>query len=231
LHDTYGTKVNCNIYFQCEDFDLTKFPDAYKSEWQDNADWFRMTFHALQNEPSKLYIAADYDEVAHDFDLVTNEILRFAGEEAVNAFTTIHWGEATREGCRAVRERGVRGLCGYFRLGADGEPAVSYYAGRATTEHLSGRDAWMDWAEDILFVKHDLVINSGAMDRIVPTLDEAASDPHRRDMMEVMIHEQYFYPDYCAYLPDYGQRCETTARWMHEHGYQPVFWSDGFLGV
>ena len=49
LHQTYGTKVHCNIYYQCEGFDLTRMPDRHRSEWQDNADWFRMTFHALQN--------------------------------------------------------------------------------------------------------------------------------------------------------------------------------------
>jgi hypothetical protein len=45
-----------------------------------------------------------------------------------------------------------------------------------------------------------------------------------------MIHEQYFYPHYCAYIPEYAERCETAIRWVTERGYTPVFYGDGFLG-
>lgn len=230
LHDTYGTKVQCNTYFQCEDFDLTRMPDSYKAEWQDNADWFRLTFHALQNEPNKPYIAAGYDQVAQDFGKVTGEIIRFAGEKVLDPFTTIHWGEATRQGCRAVRDRGIKGLVGYFILDKDGAPAVSYYADRDVTQYMSGRDYWMDFDEDLFFIRHDMVINSFPLSQIVPRLEAVAADPHQAEIMELMIHEQYFYPTYRAYIPEYAERCETAVRWVTEKGYAPVFYGDGFLG-
>jgi len=229
LHDTYGTKVNCNIYYQCEDFNLSMMPDRYKGEWRDNAHWFRMTFHALQNEPRDPYISAGYEQVAHDFDLITNEIIRFAGEEVTNTFTTIHWGEATVEGCRAVRDRGIKGLCGYFVI-RDGKPAVSYYLDLEHTEYLSRHDYWKDPAEDLIFIRHDIVVNCVKLADIVPHLEAVAANPHQQEVMELMIHEQYFYPDYVAHMPDYAERCETAIRWVTEHDYQPVFYSEGFLG-
>ena len=230
LHRTYGTKVHCNVYFQCEDFNLTQMPDAYKREWQDQADWFRMTFHALQNEPARPYLTAGFEQVAHDFDLVTDQIRRFAGDEVLDPFTTIHWGEATREGCRAVRDRGIRGLAGYFVFGQDGAPTVSYYADRELTQYMAGHDYCKDFSEDLFFIRHDMVINSFALPAIVPRLEATVADPHQGEILELMIHEQYFYPDYRAHLPDYAERCEAAVRWVTEKGYAPVFYGEGFLG-
>ena len=65
----------------------------------------------------------------------------------------------------------------------------------------------------------------------MPYLERIAEDPHQSEVMELIIHEQYFYPDYRAYEPDYRQRVETAIRWVTEKGYKPVFYSDGFLGT
>jgi len=232
LYDTYGTKTNCNIYYQCEDFNLSMMPDSYRGEWADNAHWFRLTFHALQNDPKEPYINATYDEIAHDYDLVVNEILRFAGEEVMNTFTTIHWGEAPLDACRAVRDRGIKGLCAYFHL-RDRTPKVSYYLDADLVEHVSQRDYWKDTKEDLIFVRHAMVCNMGDCrpENIGPKLAEGAANPYQGEVLELMIHEQYFYPDYVAYIPEYAARCETAARWVTESGYQPVFYSDGFIGA
>jgi len=232
LHDRYGTKINCNIYYQCEDFNLSMMPDTYESEWADNADWFRLTFHALQNEPRDPYINATYDEIAQDYDLIVNEILRFAGEEVMNTFTTIHWGEATLEACRAVRDRGIKGLCGYFVL-KDGAPAVSYYLDTAHAEHLSQRDCWKDTKEDLIFIRHAMVCNMryAQPPDIGPYLEELVANPYQGEVLELMVHEQYFYPEYQVHLPDYEERCDTAIRWVTENGYEPVFYSEGFIGT
>jgi hypothetical protein len=230
LHDAYGTKVHCNLYFQCEGFNLTQMPDLYKAEWEDNADWFRLTFHAWQNEPNKPYLSAGYAQLAHDFDAITAEIVRFAGPTVLDPFTTIHWGEATRAGCQAVRDRGIRGLVGYFVLAQNGDPAVAYYADRELTQYMATHDYWKDLDENLIFVRHDIVINSFPLADIVPRLNAVAADPHQAEIMELMIHEQYFHPTYQAYIPDYAARCETAVRWVTERGYAPVFYGDGFIG-
>ncbi len=230
LHEIYGVRIHCNLYFRCEGFDLTRMPDTYRGQWRDNADWFRMTFHALENDPAKPYLGAGYERVARDFEAVTSEILRFAGPEVLDSFTTIHWGEATRDGCRAVRDRGIRGLAGYFVFDRDGSPAVSYYADRDLTEYMTCRDYWKDLDEDLIFVRHDMVINGVPLPQIVPRLEAIAADPHQAEILELMIHEQYFYPHYTAYIPEYAERCETAVRWAVEKGYTPVFYGEGFVG-
>jgi len=230
LHDTYGTKVVCNLYYQCEDFNLTMMPDKFKGEWRDNAHWFKLTFHALQNDPKEPYINATYDEIARDYDLVANEVLRFAGEDVLGDFTTIHWGEAPLDACRAVRDRGIRGLMGYF-IFKDGVPKVSYYLNRDVVSHFQERDYWKDLRENLFFIRHAIVANNVPLDKIAAHMEEAVSVPTRGEVLELMIHEQYFYPDYVAHEPDYAERCEATVKWAAENDYKPVFWADGFLGV
>jgi len=71
VHAKYGTKIHFNVYYQTEGFNLSQMPTKYKSEWQENSDWIRLTFHGLKDEPEKPYIKASYEELDRDFKLVT----------------------------------------------------------------------------------------------------------------------------------------------------------------
>ena len=42
------------------------------------------------------------------------------------------------------------------------------------------------------------------------------------DFIGIGDHEQYFYPDYSHYQPDYQQRIETACRIMQEKGWQSI---------
>lgn len=48
--------------------------------------------------------------------------------------------------------------------------------------------------------------------------------------MEVMIHEQYFNPQFPYYEPDAKERVIATLDWLKRNGYRPVFYEEGFLG-
>jgi hypothetical protein len=38
-----------------------------------------------------------------------------------------------------------------------------------------------------------------------------------------MIHEQYYYPDFCAYIKDFAPIVEETVRYLTEKGRKPVW--------
>ncbi len=230
IHDKYGAKIQHNIYYQTPGFNLSQMPDKFKAEWQRNAAWMRLSFHARSNDPDRPYLHASPEKLLSDFRLVTREIERFAGREALSSFTTIHWGEVTEAAAAALRREGVRGLAGYFRLSGD-FPSVSYYLGLPQVLHVMNRDYWKDTVNDLLFVRHDIVINTIPLAEIVPYLEKVAADPHQAEIMELMIHEQYFYPDYRAYEPDFRQRVERAVEFVRRRGYRPVFYEEGFLGA
>lgn len=232
IHERYNTKVHFNIYYQTPDgFNLSMLPDKFKSEWQDNSDWLRLTFHALQDEPPNPYINASYREVEHDFLLVTNEIIRFAGDSLLSTFTTIHWAEATKEGCRALRDHGIKGLVGYFTF-RDGKPFASYYLNKDQIRYLECHDCWWDKEMDLFFIRHDIVLNMFEVSAIVPKLEEIAKEPKQREIMEVMIHEQYFCPELVnLYQPDAQDKVIKALEWLSANGYKSVFYDEGFLGA
>lgn len=223
IHNQYGTRIHLNIYFQTDGFKLSQMSQKYKGEWKDNAGWLRLSFHALQNDPDKPYIHAGYDEVKRDCEMVNEQIRRFAGEELMGPVTTLHWGEATVEGCRALRDSGYTGLAGYFNL--ESEP-VSYYLDMEKRKHINNRYIWRDNHEGIIFSRMATVINTLKLDEIVPRLDGLRSNAHKLPYADLMIHEEYFYPFYHEYQPDFRQKVHVAVKWAADHGYQPAFLSE-----
>ena len=229
VHDDYGTKVHFNIYYQEEGFNLTQMPVKYKSQWRENSDWIRLSFHALQDLPDMPYINAGYDQVYKDCEMVMEQVRRFAGEELTGPVTTLHWGEATQDGCKALRHAGFLCQVGDFNVDND-LPPVSYYLDVEKRRHLNKRFIWKDNKEDLIFSRMDIVTDCHKLEGIVPFLDEIWKDPCRSGYMDLCIHEQYFYPYYVNYQPDYREKVLTTVRWAVEKGYKPAFLSDCVFG-
>ena len=71
---------------------LKDMPDIWKSEFRDNAGWLKFSFHSYSEFPDRPYLEASAEEIGRDYDLIQNEIIRFAGEESFIAPLTIHWG-------------------------------------------------------------------------------------------------------------------------------------------
>lgn len=231
LHRKYGTKFVLNIYYTTgDDFNLTQFPDRYRSEWADNADWLRLAFHAYADEPARPYQHASPQKLAADYDLVAEQVLRFAGEQTWTPTTIVHWGMVLPVALPVLRQRGVRVLSGYFRkLG--GLWDVNYHLDPVRSEYLSRHDALMDFDVDIVFSKIDVVCNTLTPAEVVQTLAPLVDDPNTAEIMDLMTHEQYFWSFYRNYLPDHWERVEAAIRFVSERGYKPVFLHEGFLGA
>lgn len=228
VHDTWGTKVHINIYFQTTGFDLTQMPVKYISQWRDNADWLRLSFHARADLPDCPYRDAGYEAVRRDCEIVQDQILRFAGPEVTGPVTTLHWGEATGEGCLALRGCGYRCLVGDFNVDND-LPPVSYNLTLEQRRHINRRTVWKDNERDIVFFRSAIILDCHRCGAIVPFLDEFKSDPNRSAFVDLLIHEQYFHPHYFAYQPDYKQKVLSAVRWAADNGYKPAFLSECVL--
>jgi hypothetical protein len=224
-HDIYGTRVHINIYYQTDGFNLSQMTTKYKSEWKDNADWLRLSFHALQNDPDYPYLNSGYDELKRDCEKVNEQIRRFAGEEVMSKVTTLHWGVATVEGSRALRDAGYIGQVSDFNI-EDGVQTIAMYLDLNQTRHMNNRYLWRDNREGIIFSKVSIVINSYKVDEIVPFLEALKKDSHKSAYMDLLIHEQYFYPFYKNYQPDFRQKVTTAIKWASDKGYKPAFLSE-----
>ena len=113
-HERYGLKVQLNCFYRTDffygmdEFSLADMTDAYKDEWQSSKDWLRLGFHSYQEFPDYPFVNADYSDVATAFDRVHGEVLRFAGEGAFTYALVGHWLPISKDGCRALKDRGVK---------------------------------------------------------------------------------------------------------------------------
>ncbi len=224
VHDKYGTKIHLNLFYQTDGFNLSQMTDKYKNEWKDNAAWIRLSFHALQEFPDRPYLNAGYDQVKNDCILVKDQIKRFAGEELMGPVTTLHWGAANEEGCRALKDQGYRALAGYFN--AKGPDPVSYYLSDEKRLHINNRFLWKDNRLDLILSRMSIVINTLKIEEIIPYLESLTTGGHRPPYADLMIHEQYFYPSYFNYQPDFRDKVISSVKWAADNGYKPAFLSE-----
>jgi hypothetical protein len=237
-HDLYGTKIHMNLYYEFTKdcmaffgkhktyFNLTMMPDKYKEEFKENSDWLRFSFHARANCPDYPYKDTSMEKLDEDICLVHREMLRFMGENSLSPVTTLHFGTTNIGGARTLRNNGYKGLNGYFEFDDKGLPSVSYHYPKEVVDNLTDRDFWVDTSEDIICSRCDLVLNSYKLAEIVPSLEKIKTNSHRSGFLELLIHEQYFYEDYTAHIPEYAEIILTSAKWAHENGYKPSFLSE-----
>jgi hypothetical protein len=230
MHQEFGAKIHANIYYQTDGFDLTGMPAIWRDEWRENANWLHLSFHALQDKPDRPYRNAGYTQMAHDYDLVCGHIRRFAGNEVISNTTTVHWAECPKAGLEALRDRGIERLIGLFGV-RDGRCTTGYYLTPDQCAYCDSRPAWHDADAGLTFIQCASVVNGLEVEAIGPHLDARAASPHTGELIELLIHEQYFRKDLDLYQPTVLEKVRTALRWVTEHGYEPVFWGDGFLGT
>lgn len=139
-HDLYGLTVQLNLFYRTDfyygndEFTLSDMTDAYKAEWEANSDWLKLAFHAKQEFPDYPYVNASYEDVKANYEMIINEIKRFAGENSIAHVVCPHWLPVSKEGCQALYDCGVRIMSPTYgeRTEYNGDPTTLPYghAGR-----------------------------------------------------------------------------------------------------
>jgi hypothetical protein len=217
FHDIFDTKVQLNLFYKLDSFDLSMMTQRYLDEFSAASDWLKFSFHSRE-ENVRPYERAPYDEVAYDIANVNRAIVRFAGERALAKTTTVHYCRTTPEGTAALRDAGVKGLLGLY--GTDRERKVSYSLPDDICERLRHGEV----------VKQDGISHAG-IDVILNIFDTASATERIKALMprkflRLMIHEQYFYPDYHVYQPDFEYKLYMSFSLLKERGYESVFFED-----
>jgi hypothetical protein len=232
LNEKYGAKFVLNVFFETpeNDFNLTQFSDRYKGQWRDNSDWLTLAFHAKAEFPDRPYQDASPEKLAADFDLVAEQFIRVAGEEAYSPPTVIHWAIIRPDALAVLAERGVRMLSTGLWWRDDSKWDINYVLDDAQCEYLSCHDALKDFESGIIFSNSDITCNNTPVDQTAPLLQKSADNPNTTEIIDLFTHEQYFWDFYKNYIPDHAERLDAAIRWATENGYEPVFFHEGLLG-
>ena len=215
LHEAFGLKVQLNLFYRMDGFELSQMSDAYYEEWKANSDWLKLSFHS-EWENVKPYESAGYEEVYDDCKRVQEQIIRFASPEALASTTTIHYCLLTEGGRKAMVDNGVLGLLGLF--GNRQKPRTSYGIEECQAEKIrSGETLKID---NIAYASIDIILNCFSIQEVSEQLKHMS----HRDCIRVMIHEQYFYPDYRNYQPEFEDKLRLAFSFFSEHGYRSSFY-------
>jgi hypothetical protein len=243
LHTTYNTRFVLNLFYTNQSdkmgykdgitlpvFDLTKFPERFKSEWEQNSEWLKLAFHANDQAPARPYQYSSASRLLADLNKVNQQITRFAGEQALAQPTNVHYGEVSHEALKALSTSGIRTLSGSFVKGDDGTWPVSYMKDNEQCDYLSRHDALMDFETGIVFTKFDFLPPQTLVSDVVPLMQSMSNDPNTAEIIDIDSHERAFWPGHRLYLHDNMERIESALKWVTDHGYKPVILSEGFLG-
>ncbi len=227
LHTRFGTKFVLNLFYSTPegDFNLSQFPDEYKKEWEDNAYWLKLAFHAKNEFPDHPYLIAPSSQLAADIDLIEKEIKRFAGEEVYTRTNLLHWGSIQRESLKILVQKGFKTLSGSaWPLEMKGSQYIDkYQIPQYALRYFKENNIWYDFEMGLLFSKIDLCCNRVPLADTLPLLQKISENRNKREVMDLGTHEQYFWSFYKNYLPDHWKRLEITLRYMLDHGYKPIF--------
>ena len=217
LRKSFNLKIQLNLFYKTEGFDLSVMSDRYLAEWKANSDWLRLSFHSDLNNV-KPYEFSGYDEVFSDCEKVNREILRFASPDSLAKTTTVHYCLTTKEGRRAVADNGVLGLLGLY--GTAEKPETSYSVDAESADKI--RRGNIVKVDGISHAAIDVVLNCFSKEENLRKLS-ALTD---RESIRVMIHEQYFYPDYKAYQPDFEAKLFAAFSFLTSNGYESRFFEE-----
>ena len=217
LHKRFALKIQLNLFYEDAEFDLSEMTDRYANEWKKCSDWLKLSFHS-RLENVRPYISSGYDEVYQDCNNVQREICRFASPLSLGKTTTVHYCQATDEGLRALKDCGVMGLLGLYI--SPEKLMTSYQSTQGELELL--RKGQTVTSDGISYASIDIVLNSYNKESIL----EQLSSLNGRELIKVMIHEQYFYPDYHAYQLDFADKLEATFAYLCENGFESTFYQN-----
>ena len=217
FNEQYGVKIQLNLFYQDTAFNLSSFSEQYRKEWKDNADWLKMSFHSKLENPYP-YESAAYEQVYNECNAVQSEILRFAGSESLAATTTIHCTKITAEGLNALKNLGVKGLLGLY--GNSAMPKKSYLTSEADSERI--RAGEIVSVDKIAYAGIDVILNCFSCDGNLRQLQNLKD----RDVVKIMIHEQYFYEDYAQYQADFRKKLEQAFEFLIEKGFVSCFFEE-----
>ena len=244
LHQDYGTKFILKCFYRDDHhgFEMKEFPDCYRGEFREHSDWLKLSFHAYSEFPDRPYQHATAARLASDFDLVKDQIIRFAGEESFIAPTNVHWAMLPPELFSVLRERGSRVLTsgGFLsnRIIVEGEIVevgaascdIGFFYEQDVARHMQAKRCFYDPDHDLFLSRTFFCCNIDTSAEIERKIRVEDARREGTDIMEAVTHEQYAFRDYAGFLPDYFQRLETACKTLSELDYQPVFFSQGIFG-
>lgn len=245
LHEKYGSKFILKCFYENahdpKKSNLSQVPECYRDEFDRSSEWLHLAFHAWAEFPDRPYQHCTTERLAHDFDTTTAELRRIAGPRCCTPPTNVHWAMLEPHNFSFMRSRGVKILTssGFMsnRIIVDGRVEtlnqggcdIGFFYEQDVARYMLEKRCFYDADYDLFLSRSFFCFNIDTPEEIEEKI-KAEDSKGESDIIESVGHEQYAYPSYAMYLPDYFKRLEASCRVPAELGYKPVFFQNGIFG-
>ena len=119
-----------------------------------------------------------------------------------------------------MKDNGFCGLLGLY--GTDENPRLSYQNTPSDAKLMRYGATVTD--DGVAYAGIDIVMNLYEKGEILSRL----AGLNGRETVKVMIHEQYFYPDYPKYQMDFEEKIGAAFEYLGNNGYNSSFFEECF---
>lgn len=204
-HRKYGTLFTLNTFYHNwhePEFDLSLFSDRYRAEFEANAAWLKLAFHAYSEFPERPYSEACPEKFVDHYELWRSAMSRIAGEKTLAPPVIFHYYDAVPEARRYMRARGMK-----------------FHAVRSGDGIVCNRDF------DQYEIPLDIFLNrfGGDVSGMLSVLK--AKMENGQEKFLIGSHEQYAYPHYKRFIPEYFEGIDAVCKLMRDRGYKPAYFN------
>lgn len=135
MNNKFNCKFTLYVFYDYNNSGLKYLNKHYKKEFEENSDWLKFGFHALNNYK-------DYsknDEIESDFKLVNEKIRENIGEKSLTNYLRLEKFNLSLNNAVVLKNNGVIGL-----LGSDNSNKTSYYLSKNDESYLKSKDYYKD---------------------------------------------------------------------------------------
>lgn len=261
LHQRWGLKLTLNCFYHNahHEFTLSELSDRYKSEFIDNSDWLKFSFHSKSEFPDRPYQELELEEFCADYDLVTEHLHRICGEESFIPPINVHWAvlqpslmeEFIRRGttctnasmrpyvssgpsaaAREGKKSDINAVQQSGTVKADDSFAKEYFSRPEEDTYLQRERKYYNFDLGIFIARANICCNLVPLEETANRLNyyfEQAQETGN-EIFHGASHEQYTFPYYKNYIPDHFDRIELTVKMLTEYGCKAVFFNEGVMG-
>ena len=205
LHERCGIAVSFYCFMRQDWMCLKDVPDKYREELEENRDWLRFGFHAIDENAD--YARTGPKQAAEDYRAVTAELRRIAGESSLDLLPRIHKYAASQDCLLAMKEQGLRGV-----LTPEEGWKDSYGLSREHRAVLNDEGVYEDRTTGLTYLATDI--------RLEETASAAALISQLRDRqhLEVFTHEWALEREHMQ------EKLTLCCDLLHKFGYEGAFW-------
>lgn len=208
LHDKYGIKISCYVFYEYKDFNLSQVSDTYRREFMENSSWLRFGFHTIDE-----YTNYQSGEIVSDYEKTINESERIVGSESIDNIIRLHMFQGSYEEIRKLSKLKDQPIIGLL---TSDDYRQNYYLDDKENSYICSHDEYFDKRNRLFFIRTDFRTEN--VENIDEEIDELSENNQLGDL--VVFSHEWMQSD------ENKEKIEIVCKYAAENNYEMSFLED-----